>query len=62
MTMPTQDIQFIYTLLGIVSIIITVIATAKHAEAKSESRLVRIETFLMQCCKKLDIPIDKINE
>ena len=43
------DLQFIYILVGIVSTIVTVILTAKHAEMKSEKRLVRIETFLMQC-------------
>ena len=57
-----SDLQFIYILGGIVSTILTVIITAKHAEMRSERRLVRIETFLMQCCKKLDIPISHLNE
>ena len=56
------DLQFIYILVGIVSTIVTVILTAKHAEMKSEKRLVRIETFLMQCCHKLHIRTDNLNE
>lgn len=56
-----DNIQLIATVLGIVSIIITILLTAKHSERVSEKRLVRIETFLMLCCNKLEIPIDEIN-
>ena len=56
-----DNVQLIATVLGVVSIIITIVKTARHSEQVNEKRLVRIETFLMLCCKKLDIPIDQIN-
>lgn len=63
------DLQYIYYGLGVISIIFTIVTSQRHTEkqnaltmAKFEKRMVRIETFLMLCCKKLDIPTYDIND
>lgn len=62
------DSQTIYYTVGVVSIMLTIVATHRHAEREYkkdvvmfEKRMARIETFIMLCCKKLDIPTHDIN-
>lgn len=59
--MPAE-LQYVYYAAGVVSIIFTIITTQQHAEKKFEKRMVRIETFLMLCCRELKIPTHDINE
>lgn len=60
--MLPDDLQLVATVVGVVGIIVTIVATSRHNERVTERRLVRIETFLMLCCDKLDIPTDRIND
>lgn len=60
--MPQQsELQFIYLFIMIAINIGTVMMSSVHAERKFEKRMVRIETFLMQCCERLGVPTKDIN-
>lgn len=63
-----ENMQYIYYGMGVVSILFTIITTHRHSEqqykktiVEFEKRMVRIETFVMMCCKKLDVPTHDIN-